>query len=129
MSQQHQDPDTPTKQAQTTPLPSYESALHLPADTISFTLARLKTIDRLFILLICSCILCLLFLNCSFALLFSTFFCSLMISLFVSWLELLLWHYFCGFLHAVHALSLLLKSTVVPMVLMFNLCLHEKFKR
>ena len=30
MSQQHQDPETPTKQAQATSLRSYENALHLP---------------------------------------------------------------------------------------------------
>ena len=70
MSQLHHDPENPPEQAQATPLPSNESALHLPCDNISFTLARLQTIDRLLILLICLCILCLLFLNCSFVLYF-----------------------------------------------------------
>ena len=68
MSQPHHDPENPPDQAQATPLPSYESVLHLPPDTISFTLARLQSIDRLLILLICLCILYLLFLNCSFVL-------------------------------------------------------------
>ena len=68
MSQPPHDPENPSEQAQATPLPSYESALHLPPDTISFTLARLQSIDRLLILLICLCILCLLFRNCSFVL-------------------------------------------------------------
>ena len=68
MSQPHHDPETLPEQAQATPLPSYESALDMPPDTISLTLACLQSIDRLLILLICLCILCLLFLNCSFVL-------------------------------------------------------------
>ena len=52
MSQPHHDPENPLEQAQATPLPSYESALYLPPDTISFTLARLQSNDRLLILLI-----------------------------------------------------------------------------
>ena len=68
MSQPHHDPETPPEQAQATLLPSYESALHWPPDTISFTLACLQSIDALLILLIRLCLLCLLFLNCSFVL-------------------------------------------------------------
>ena len=49
MSKLHHDPETPLEQAQATPLPSYESALHMPPDTISFTLARLQSINSLFI--------------------------------------------------------------------------------
>ena len=56
MSQPHHDPKYPLEQAQATNLPSYESALHLPPDNISFTLARLQSIERLLILLICLCI-------------------------------------------------------------------------
>ena len=48
------------------PPPRYESAQHLPPDFISFTMARLQSIDWLLTVLICLCILCLLFLKCSF---------------------------------------------------------------
>ena len=68
MFKPHQDPEKPTEQAKTTPLPSYESALHLPPDTISLALARLQSIDRLLILLICLLIPCLLSIDCSFVL-------------------------------------------------------------
>ena len=53
MSQLHQNPENPSEPAQANPLPSYESALHLPLDTISLTLARFRSIDWLLILLIC----------------------------------------------------------------------------
>ena len=118
MSQLHHYPENPPEQAQATPLPSYESALHLPPDIIPFTLARLQSIDRLLILLTCLCILCLLFLNCSFVL---YLLCLLTLSLFVSWLELLLFRFLShGFLLAVHVPYSLLGSTVVPMVPIFN---------
>ena len=74
MSQPPHNPENPPEPAQASSLPSYESALHLPPDTMSFTPACLQSIDRLLILLICFCILCLLFLNCSFVL---YFFCLL----------------------------------------------------
>ena len=64
MSQPHQDPENPTQEAKATPLPSYESTLRLHSDTISLKLAPLDSIDRLLILLICLCILWLLFSNC-----------------------------------------------------------------
>ena len=52
MSQPHHVPETPPEQAQATLLPSYESALHWPPDSISFILARLQSVDPLLISLI-----------------------------------------------------------------------------
>ena len=105
------------EQAPATPLPSNESALHLPPDTISFSLARLQSIDRPLIPLICLCLLCLLFPNCSF----SNFFCLLIFNLFASRLELLLLYFlFHGFHLAVPVQYLSLRSAVVLMVLIFN---------
>ena len=74
MSRPHHDLENPTEQTHATPPSSYESAWHLLPDTISFTLACLKSNDRLLILLICLCILRLLFLSCfSFCIVFFSF--------------------------------------------------------
>ena len=74
MSHMDHDPENTTEEAQTTFVPRCKSALHLPPDTNYLTLARLNSIDRLLILLICLYTLCFLFLNCChFTLYFSSF--------------------------------------------------------
>ena len=116
LSQSHQDRENPTEQSEPTPPPSYESALQLPLDSISFTLACVQSIDWLLILLIRLCYLWLFF-NCSFVLCF-----------FVSWLvslELVLSHFLSlGFRLTVHALYSILRSDIVPMVPIITFCLH-----
>ena len=103
MSQLDHDPESPTEQAPATSLPSYESPLHLPPDTIYLNLARYTSINRLLTLLNCLWIHCLLLLDCSFAL----HLCFLINSLFSSYLLLLFIRFLVlGFLLlAVHAVS------------------------
>ena len=120
MSQLHHNPETPPEQAQATLLSSYESALNLPPDPISFTLARLQSSDRLLILLNCWCIFCLLFLNCSFVLYLFSSVDSYSIR---SMVGITVVPPSPGFLLAVHVPYPLLRSAVVPMVPMFNFCL------